>query len=185
MFHDRRYEAELNAAAESAGEAAAGALGDLGGGDLGDLGGGDLGDLGGGEDLGDLGGGEDFGGEEEEGALLAAPAKRNDDRDDRNRRHTKKSLGKKAKGKRHVSKELRGGDGRNGREHNYTAMAFPRAKETIPGMSNLMGLSRGIYEIKQPNYNTEEALLFEASSRVRDLVEELENAEIQIDENET
>lgn len=187
MFHDRKYEAELNAAAESAGEAAAGGtggLGDLGGGE--DLG--DLGDLGGGGDLGDLGGGEDtgdLGGDEEEGALLSAPAKRNDDRDNRNRRHTKKSLGKKAKGKRHVSRELRGGDGRNGREQNYTAMAFPRAKEIVPGMENLMGLSRGIYETKQPNYNKEEALLFEASSRVKDLVAELENLEIQIDENET
>jgi hypothetical protein len=182
MFHDRRYEAELNAAAEAAGEAAAGGMGgltDLGGGD-------DLGDLGGGEDLGDLGdlGGdeEEFGDEGEAGSLLAAPAKR---RDDRNRRYTKKSLGKKAKGNRHVSSELTGGDGRNGREQNLASMAFPREKEIVPGMSNLMGLSRGIYEDKQPNYNTEEALLFEASSRVKNLVEELENSEIKIDENET
>jgi hypothetical protein len=180
MFHDRKYEAELNAAGESAAEAAAGGFGDLGADDLGDLG--DLDDLGTGEDLGDLGAGPDLGGEGEEGPLLAAPAKRNDDRDDRNRRYTKNSLGKKAKGKRYVPTPI---DGRNGREQNYTAMAFPRAKEIVPGMENLMGLSRGIYETKQPNYNKEEALLFEASSRVKDLVAELENLEIQIDENET
>jgi len=185
MFHDRKYEAELNAAAEAAGEEAAGGMGDLGGDlgeeDFGDLGGEDLG----GEDFGDLGG--DLGGEEaaEEGPLLAAPAKRNDDRDDRNRRHTKKSLTKKAKGKRHVSKKLRGGDGRNGREHNYTAMAIPKPYETTPGLSNLMGLSRGIYEVEQPIYSQEEELLFEAKASVKSLITELEKSEIELDEDET
>jgi len=182
MFHDRKYEAELNAAAEAAGEEAAGGMGDLGG-DLGD----DLGDLGDlGDDLGgdlgdDLGG--DLGGDEapEEGPLLAAPAKR----DDRGRRHTKKSLTKKAKGKRYVSTKRRGGDGRNGREHNYKAMAIPKPYETTPGLSNLMSLSRGIYENEEPIYSQDEALLFEAKASVKSLITELENSEIKIDEDET
>ena len=183
IFHDRKYEAELNAAAESAGEEAAGAgLGDLGG----DLGGEDLDDLGGdlgGEDLDDLGG-EDLGGDEaaaDEGPLLATPAKR----DDRGRKHTEKSLSKKAKGKRYVSKQFRGGDSRSGRQHNYSAMAIPKPKDITPGMSNLMGLSRGIYEVEQPIYGNEESLLFEAKSEIRDLITELENSEINLDEDET
>ena len=183
MFHDRKYEAELNAAAEAAGEeAAGGGMGDLGG----DLGGDDLGgDLG--DDLGDdLGGdlgGDDLGGDEggDEGPLLAAPGKR----DDRDRRYTKKSLTKKAKGKRHVSTSRRGGDGRNGREHNYRAMAIPKPKDITPGMSDLRGLSRGIYEVEQPIYNQDEALLFEAKTSIKSLIKELEKAEIQIDEDET
>jgi len=181
MFHDRTYEAQLNSAAEAAGEEAAGGMGDLAG-DLGDEDfGGDLGD----EDFGgDLE--SDLAGEEppaDEGPLLAAPAKR----DDRDRRHTKKSLTTKAKGKRYVSKRHRGGDGRNGREHNYTAMAIPKPYETTPGLSNLMGLSRGIYEVEQPIYSKdkEETLLFEAKTKVRDLITELENSEIQLDEDET
>ena len=186
MFHDRKFEAELNAAAEAAGEeAAGGGLGDL----EGDLGGGeDLGDLGGGEDLGDLGGddlgGDDLGGEDapaDDGPLLAAPAKR----DDRDRKHTEKSLSKKAKGKKYVSKQFRGGDSRSGRQHNYSAMAIPTPKDITPGMSNLMGLSRGIYEVKQPIYGNEESLLFEAKSEIRDLITELENSEINLDEDET
>ena len=173
MFHDRKYEAELNAAAEAAGEEAAGGMGDLGG----DLGGDDLG--------GDLGGdaGGDLGGDEgaDEGPLLAAPGKR----DDRDRKHTKKSLTKKAKGKKYVSRKLRGGDGRNGREHNYVAKAIPKPYETTPGLSDLMGLSRGIYENEQPIYSQDEALLFEAKASVKGLITELENSEIQIDEDKT
>jgi len=184
MFHDRKFEAELNAAAEAAGEEASGGgmgdlEGDLGGDDLGgdDLGGGDLG----GDDLGgdDLGGDDDSGGDE--GPLLAAPAKR----DDRDRKHTEKSRSKRAKGKTYVSRKHRGGDSRSGRQHNYSAMAIPKPKDITPGMSNMMGLSRGIYEVQGPTYSEEELLLFEAKSEIRDLITELENSEIQLDENET
>ena len=184
MFHDRKFEAELNAAAEAAGEEASGGMGDLGGelggGDLGgELGGGDLGDLGGEEAGGEEAGGEEAGGDE--GPLLAAPAKR----DDRDRKNTKNSLSRKAKGKTYVSKKHRGGDSRSGRQHNYSAMAIPKPRDITPGMSDMMGLSRGIYEVEEPIYNEEESLLFEAKSDVRDLITELENSEIQLDENET
>jgi len=186
MFHDRTYEAELNAAAESAGEQAAASLGGdlgLGSDEMGDLGddmGGDDFDLGGEEPGGEESGGEELGGDDE-GALLAAPAKR----DDRSRKHTKRSLSKKAKGKKYVSKKFRGGDSRSGRQHNYSAMAIPKQKDITPGMSDLMGLSRGIYEVGEPTYSSEETLLFEAKSEIRDLIVELENSEIQINEDET
>jgi len=184
MFHDRKFEAELNAAAENAAEeaASAGGMGDLEG-DLGgdDLGGDDLGgdDLGGDDLGGDDLGGDDLGGDD--GPLLDAPAKR----DDRSRKHTDKSLSKKAKGKTYVSKELKGGDSRSGRQHNYSAMALPRPKDITPGMSDFMGLSRGIYESKGPTYNKDESLLFEAGNQVRDLITELENSEIKLNEDET
>jgi hypothetical protein len=183
MFHDRKFEAGLNAAAELAAEEAAGAgMGDL----EGDMGGDDL-------DLGDDLGGDDLGGDDldldmdagtdpaPDGPLLDAPAKR----DDRSRKHTDKSLSRKSKGKAYVSKDLRGGDSRSGRQHNYSAMAIPKPKDITPGMSNLMGLSRGIYEVKEPTYNNDESLLFEVGSEVRNLITELENSEIKLDEDET
>jgi len=66
-------------------------------------------------------------------------------------------------------------------------MAIPKPYETTPGLSNLMGLSRGIYEVEQPIYSKdkEETLLFEVKTKVRDLITELENSEIQLDEDET
>ena len=63
-------------------------------------------------------------------------------------------------------------------------MAIPTPKDITPGMSNLMGLSRGIYEVKEPIYGKEESLLFETRSDVRDLITELENSEIKLDEDE-
>jgi hypothetical protein len=115
----------------------------------------------------------------DEGPLLDAPAKR----DDRDRRTTPKSQTAAAKGKKYVSKSKRGGDGRNGRIQNYTGIAIPKPKDIIPGMSDLKSYSRGIYEAKGTNYN-EEVILFEASTEVRNLLEELEKSEIKVNENE-
>lgn len=183
MFHDRKYEAELNATAEAAGEQAAadfgGDLGDAGELDLGDEGGLDL------EDLGTEDEAPESPAEEEAGPLLAAPAKR-DDRDGRDRRTTKNSQTKRAKGKAYVSKELRGGDSRSGRQQNYSAIAVPKPKDIIPGSSELRSLSRGIYEVKQPIYHGgDETSLFENSTRVHKLIQELEHSENQTDEDET
>jgi len=150
MFHDRRYEAELNAAAEAV--AAAGAE-DLGGGDFEGVD--DMGeDF---EELEDLAGGDEGGdvGEEDTGALLATPAKRNDDpdRDDRNRKYTPNSLKRSSKGKKYVKKNQRGGD--------------------------------GLYEFKHPIYEKEEDILLESNIEVKNLIMELqENSEIKINENE-
>ena len=184
MFHDRKYEAELNAAAESAGEAAAASFGGEaeGGLDLGDEEGGldiDAPDEGGGDlDL-DLGGGDEEVPEDE--PLLAAPARRNDGRDDRARRTTTTS---RSRGKDYTPKKYRGGDNRTGRQQSYLASALPKPKDVVPGSSELQQLSRGITEVKQLPLNEEE-IIFQANSEVRNLISDLEQAEIQIDENET
>ena len=182
MFHDRKYEAELNAAAEVAGEQAAGEFG------------GAVEDEGIDLDTGELDVDLDTGGEEGEAEidvdvppddepLLAAPGKR----DDRNRRTTANSQKSSSKGKKYVSRKLRGGDGRNGRKQNYTAMAIPKPKDVVPGMSDMSRYSKGLYEGQGPIYMSgeDENILFEASSEVRDLILDLEHAEIKIDENET
>tara|TARA_R100001509_G_scaffold148370_1_gene106203 strand:- start:2818 stop:4788 length:1971 start_codon:yes stop_codon:yes gene_type:complete len=189
MFHDRRFESELNATAEAAANDTAAALSsgtsDLGTPDAGDLGA-DLGldntdavsdtatpDTATPEPAAEPAAGGD------EGPLLDVPAKR----DDRDRRTTPKSQTAAAKGKKYVSKSKRGGDGRNGRIQNYTGIAIPKPKDIIPGMSDLKSYSRGIYETKGTNYS-EEAILFEASTEVRNLLEELEKSEIKVNENE-
>nr|MBC8226942.1 hypothetical protein [Gammaproteobacteria bacterium] len=57
-------------------------------------------------------------------------------------------------------------------------------KEITPGMSDMLSVSRGIYENKQTTYN-EENLLFEANSEIRTLISNLEKSEIKINEDET
>jgi len=189
MYSDRKYEAELNAAAEAAGEqAASGFGGDAESGldidapdeDL-DT---DL-DVGGDDDIDvDIDMEDDAPADDE--PLLAAPAKR----DDRNRRTTKNSQSKKAKGKKYVSKKLRGGDSREsaGSKKNALAAVVPPSTQTgIPaGMDTLKTFSRGsIYELKQTTYNKEEQILFEANAKVKELITDLEKAEIHTNENET
>jgi len=179
MFHDRKYEAELNAAAEAvAAEAAGGSLGeeDVGSGDFPDEDFGDLEDLDTEEEI------EDTDTEAEYDPLLASPAKR----DDRNRKHSPNSLKRSAKGKKYVKKIHRGGDGRNGRQQNYHAVAFPRPQDVVPGTRDLRGLSRGLYEGEQPIYKREEDILLESNTTVKNLIRELQdNSEIKINENET
>jgi hypothetical protein len=189
MFHDRTFEAELGAVAEAATAEFNAAAGAGGGEDLdiaglgGEEGAGEL-DLGGedtgGEDTGDLdlGGGEAEG--TEEGPLLAAPAKR----DDRDRKTTKNSQGKRAKGKKYVSTAKRGGDGRNGRIQSYTNIAIPKPKDVVSGYSDMKQLSRGIYESQQTTYDSDENLLFEVSTEIRNLIADLEKSETEINENE-
>lgn len=186
MFHDRKYEAELNAAAEAAGEAAAGEFGgdtegglDLGGDEGGlDLDAPDEGDDEGGLDL-DLGDDTPEDTPDEEEPLLAAPARR----DDRGRKMTTTPRSKsyytpKGNG--------RGGDNRSGRQQSYLATAIPKPKDVIPGSSDLKSLSRGITEVKSSNYKSaEESNIFQTNIEVIKLISELERAEIKIDEDET
>ncbi len=181
LLHDRKYEAELNAAAEAAGEAAAGQFGcdaedgldveapdDEGGLDL------DAGD--------DTGGDLDIESPEEDAPaddepLLAAPSRR----DDRGRRTTTT-----AKSKSHYTpKAQRGGDNRSGRQQSYLATALPKPKDVIPGSSDLKSLSRGIYESKQSTYLKEEKNIFDTSAEVKKLILELENTETHSNEDET
>lgn len=183
MFHDRKFEAELGAVAEAATAEFNAAIG---AGDEEDLG---AAELGGEEEL-DIGGEEEAvpelpteepaAEEAEEGPLLAAPAKR----DDRDRKTTKNSQGKRAKGKKYVSTTKRGGDGRNGRIQNYTNIAIPKPKDVVSGYSDMKQLSRGIYESQQTTYDSDEKLLFEVSTEIRDLIADLEKSETEINENE-
>ena len=184
MFHDRRYEAELNAAAEAV--AAEGSAGDMAATE----------DFGGDQDLdSDVGELEDLAtdtAEEPEaeaevgGGLLAAPASRDDDeRDERNRKYSKNSQKPSAKGKKYIKKVHRGGDYRNGVGQHLSAIAIPKPRETVPGMRDMRSLSRGIYEVERPIYDKEEDILQRASSDVKKLITELqENSEIKINENE-
>jgi len=185
MFHDRRFEAELNAAAEAVAAEAAGAGGDD---DFGGL------DADAGDDFEDLGAeleddleepAADEGGDEG-GGLLATPASRDDDeRDERNRKYSKNSQKPKAKGKKYIKKVHRGGDYRDGVGQHLSAIAIPKPREVVPGMRDMRSLSRGIYEVERPIYDKEEDILREASNDVQKLITELqENSEIKINENE-
>ena len=183
IFFDRKYEAQVNAAAESMAETEATAGGamdmDLGGGDM-DLGGGDM-DLGG-EDLGgeDLGG-EDLGGEEDNTLLAAPPAKRDSKT---GKRVTTKSTNSSAKGHTYTPVEYKDGDGRNGRPQNYKSKGAPQPKIWLPGSQRLKSLGKGIYENDQSTYNDEEQLLFEASNEVKKLISDLSKLETKPNENE-
>ena len=181
MFHDRKYEAELNAAAEAAGEQAASEFGGSIGDEL------DLSDEGG--ELGvsppedeevdiDIDTGTEEG--EEEDPLLAAPARR---RDDRGRKMT---TTKKSKSYYTPKGNGRGGDNRSGRQQHLSALANP-PQDIIPGSKELKSLSRGITiaESNQNKYRKVESDIFEASIEVRKLISELEKTENKSNEDET
>jgi hypothetical protein len=179
MFHDRKYEAQLNAAAEAAGEQAAGEFGGAAEGGL-DLGGEDEGGLDlGGEDEGglDIDAPEEEAPPEADEPLLAAPSRR---RDERGRRTTTTARSKS----HYTPKAQRGGDNRSGRQQSYLATAIPKPKDIVPGSSDLKSLSRGIYEKNEAIYLKEERNIFDTSIEVRKLISELEKTEI-IDEDET
>ena len=186
IFTDRMYESNLETAAEqaqaAATDAAAGGGGDLGG--LGDTGGGAA-DLGG---LGDLGGGADAGAAppagdapapepEAEGALLTAPAKRDDNvvwtRPDG------QTTTPRSKGKLYTPV---GYDNREGSGPRKKSMKGSYSKETagsnrrniFPGMQGMTSLARGIYEENETSYYDEERKLFEVSREVKDLISKLE-----------
>lgn len=182
MFHDRKYEAELNAAAEAAGEQAVSEFGgtaeegldiespdeDEGGLELGSEEGLDL----------DTETPETPEEPDEEEPLLASPAKR----DDRGRKMTTTARSKsyytpKGNG--------RGGDNRSGRQQSYLSTAIPKPKDIIPGSSDLKSLSRGIYENHETNYLKEEKNIFDTSAEVRKLISELEKTETKVNEDET
>ena len=182
MFHDRKYEAELNAAAEAAGEAAAGVFnGDAEPGldieapaadeDALDL---DLGDEEGGLDLEAPEAPEEP--PEAEEPLLAAPAKR----DDRGRKMTTTP---RSKSYYTPKKNGRGGDRRTGISQHMSSIAVPKPKDIIPGSSDLKSLSRGITE-SQTNYKRQEKSIFDTNVEISKLISDLERTEIQIDEDE-
>ena len=185
MFHDRKYEAQLNAAAEIAGEMAASEFAgsapdgiDLEGDD--DEGGLDLG--------GDDEGGLDLEPPEEDTPeadepLLASPSKR---RDNRGRRTTTTARSKSDYTPKRTG--VKNGDRRasGGRSQSYRSLAFPKQKDTVDGSSELKKLSTGIFtESNKNNYLLEEKSIFDISTQVKNLISELERTETTIDEDET
>jgi hypothetical protein len=184
MFHDRKYEAELNAAAEAAAETAAGEFG-------GDATGLDFEDEGGGLDIASDDEGlvdieepdaPDDAADDE--PLLAAPARRKDSpsRDSRGR---KNATTRRSKGKMYTPRSQRGGDRRTSFRQNQLSSVIPKSKDTIPGSSELTSLSRGITEVHKFAAQAEEKKIFTTNMEVNKLISELEKAEIQIDEDET
>jgi len=182
-FYDRKYQQSLEGLAEvEAMDAAGGGMGDLGG-DLGgddmDLGGDDL-DLGGeGEDL-DLGGEEAAG---EESPLLTTPGRR-EDNPTRNTRH---------EGAPHkpVAVDNRTMSGTGGRRRKIRRSAVPielstHRKLAGSGIGNLSAkmtdVRFGLEEKNKPTYTRDETTLFENTSKVRMLVDQMENKEVETDE---
>ena len=187
MFYDRKYDSQLNAAAEAAGEAEAalGGAGALGGDELGgeefDLGGEEGGDE---FDLGGEGGGEDVGAEEDEGVLLAEPpAKR--DLDEDGSYITPGAKGKRYKpvktDKRQAGARTRSYGGKWGKES-----AGSSTRNVFKGFNDLKSLGAGIYEQERSNYEQKQILaerhLLETSYEIQKLIAGMESKE---NENET
>jgi len=171
MFHDRKFTAALEAAAQPEGEAAdaggGGGLDDLGA----DLGGDDLGgDLGGGEDLGDLGGGgeepaaEPAGDEGETTLLAEPPAKRDDDAKPRGRYEMKRKP-RRPRTKQKIMNQATSGEIRGS-----------TARTTFPGGVGYGALSN-LYQEDNSNENLEEEKLFSLSNDVKQLLESLTKKE--------
>jgi len=169
MFYDRQLDAEL-AALEAPEGGDMGALG--GGGDLG----GDLGDADTGLDA-DL---EDLTGDESEApeadaeggdtSLLAAPA-------NREMTTTPRSKGKMYRPVKHSGGDKRSmGAFRRNQHGTYNREAGKNTERNIfKGLSDLRGLSKGIYEGNDTNYQLdEEKKLFEVSYEVKKLINDLE-----------
>ena len=159
MFFDKKHEAALEVAAEEISAAAEGG-GDMGGGDIGD-------DL----DLGDEEGAEeDAAGEEEEGPLLAAPARRADDGSyltpgAKGKYYTPVNSDKRDLGarKRSFRSEYSDESGRATPRNLYKGLA------DLNSLSKMTGLSEGV----GANYLLEEKML-SVDSDVKNLIRELE-----------
>jgi len=165
MYHDRKFEAALEAESEAAAAEMGGA--GLGGEEFGEeeLGGEELG----GEDLG----GEELGGEELEGeeeeTLLSEPGKRDE--------YTKPGW----KGAKWTKAKHRGGDRRKrGARHRSNlskggdSVARNTKRNAFKGYSELSSLANLTYEKKDTTYSKEEEMLFEVNSEMKQLINELE-----------
>ena len=150
MFHDSKLSAAIEAAGEAPPESGGGG-GDFGGDDdFGDEGGDDLG--------GDLG---DEGGDEPDSALLAAPGKRDGyvTPGSKGKVYHPEKVDSRPQGARKRSTKSKWSD--------ETASFTPR--NTMPGMSDLKTLSRGIYEEKETTYSdNDEKLLLEVNQELTD-----------------
>ena len=152
MFHDSKLAAAIEAAGQAPEESGGGGGG--GGGDL------DMGGDAGGDDLGgDLDMGGDEGGGEDD-TLLAAPGKREG------------YLTPGAKGKVYhpekVDSRSQGARTRSTKSKWADEKASFTPRNTMPGLSDLKTLSRGISESERTNYSEEEKLLLEVNQELTD-----------------
>ena len=169
-FYDRKYQQSLESIVDEDAEAEA-LGGDLGGGDLG---GGDLGgDLGLGDDEIDLGG--DEGGEgEEEDVLLSTPGRREDNptrhegaaykKVDVDKRRGSSQRHSQGPMKRELKRMVRGPEAGS-----TSRTKFP-GRVGIPDLKSLVGLEEKI----KPIYTRDERILFENTTKVRLLVDQME-----------
>ena len=166
-FYDRKYQQDLEGLAEE------GAMDELGGE-------GGMGDLGGDEGLGDLGG-EEGGGEED--TLLATPGRvedghlseyekgsytRKDRRDDRRAR------GNTGPRRRSLRRQAQGAEVNTYRSNAGSSIGNP--------LGDMPDVRFGLEEVQQPTYSKSETNLFEQTSMVRLLVDQMEKKEAGTDE---
>ena len=171
MFADKKFEALLEHAVEKTTEEAAASAPSIGGGDeeLGEdeLGGEEEGeDLGGDELGGDEPGADDAaaeGGEEDTGALLAAP-KRDTEGPPRWRAPDGTTTTKASKGKWYKPV----------RDDKRDMGARKRSYSTFGGYKDLKSLSKGITESDDSTYNEEQQIL-QSSNEIRKLIKEMES----------
>jgi hypothetical protein len=173
-FYDRKYQQALEGLAEEGAMEAAGGEG------LGDMG--DMGDLGGDELGGDELGGDELGGEES--PLLDTPGRVDDGSGTRHEGAKHKPA---AWDNRRGSAD-RGGSGATRRADRRAAKG-PEAgltKRTLhPGAPDLaIDFKKlvGLEEKMAPTYNTNEKIMFENTTKVRRLVEQMERKEVKKDE---
>ena len=194
MFYDRKYDAQLNAAAEAAGEAEANLGAGGGGADFGAEG--DMGDLLGGDDAGDLGGddfgGDDLGGDDlagddagagdsaDDDVLLAEPPAKRDLEEDGS------YITPGAKGKRYKPVGDDGREKRGPRTKNYKRASMPEiSPRTIypgwKGPSGMKSVANVHMEDQRSNYEKrqviEERRLFETNHEIQKLITGLESKE--------
>ena len=184
MYHDRKYEAELNAVGEAAGQAAAGAamgMPDTSG----------LPEMPGGfEAGGDLPGAEEptLPGEEPAGEAPAAPAAPEGEAEASPLLATP---GKRDRDFRWVNPDKRKQDGRKSagpRTKAYRRMGTPESmvgsttRSAHPGYSELSQLSKGIYTEQASNYEEEEKRIFSINHETQRLIENLNSMESKTDE---
>ena len=177
MFFDRALDAQLEAAAE--GETSGGGEGGADFGDGGDMGGDDM-------DMGDEG--SDEGGEEDDSALLAAPARRSSGDIQTT---TPASKGKMYTPKTFNGKPQNGGDrrsagaakrGTKGSWSNETGKNTRR--NTHKGLGDIMSLVKSPLSesLKGTNYDEEEQKIFTMSVEVERLIEQLGREKNEIEE---
>ena len=183
-FYDRKYQQALEGLVEAdlLDDPAMGGGGDLGldGGDLGLDGEGGLGEDPGAEELG---AGAEGGAPEEESPLLTAPA-RVDEEDGVS--HYKNSRKYKRKdGHNDARKKFHTGPSRRANRNLAVPESTRNTSRTVrQGMLDMPDFRAlvGLEEEKEPTYNKSELTLFENTTKVRRLVEQMEKREVEKDE---